>query len=599
MIAKMDLSNRKVFIAGGSGLLGLALAAKLETLGADYCASYFTHPPPANLSRYRHYDLTRMGDCLEALSGVTDLLMCAGVTFGIKMIRENPSALIIPNLEITANLLEAARLCRVERVVFVSSGTVYQEIERPIREDDLDLNVPPCGLYTAVGNVNRYLEGLCRFYFEKYGIKIGIVRPSNIYGVHDHFEENRSHVLPALIRRALNKENPFKIWGGGKDVRDFIYVDDAADAILRVLDNYCVCDPLNLGSGSGVRICDAAQIILEVCGHRVEPIYDASAPTSVPYRVLDVSKLETVLGPLARTPLEEGIRKTVEWYHAFAEKRPREAPVEGPKESARFHISGIHSGFGKFLHEELGGEGFGRGDGEQVISRWRNENAEVIIHCAFNPARNVSSGNLGVYLNDNVELTRNLCAIPHRKFIYISSVDVYGAGPELHREDELIFPDRLKSIYAMTKLMAESIVRERCPNHLILRCSALLGRYARRSNFKILMEDPKPVLTLTENSVFNYVLQKDLAEFIRFAVERDLTGIYNIVSSENTTIGEVARQLKKDVRFGDYFYDTGRISNEKAAGVFPLFAKTSLAVVAEFSAASAASLSGAGRREGK
>jgi GDP-L-fucose synthase len=575
---EINLKGRRIFVAGGSGLLGFNMVLKLQELGADYRASYLVHPPASCLDHFERFDLTKSDDCLRATSGVTDMIMCAGVTSGAKRMKENPSAAILPNLEIGANLLEAAHLNKVERVVFVSSATVYQEMEKEIREDDLDLNVSPYSLYLGVGNVNRCLEQLCHFYSQKYGIKIGIVRPSNLYGPYDHFEEDRSHVLPALIRRAIAGEDPFRVWGSGLDVRDFIYVEDAVEGILRVLQNYCVCDPLNLGSGCGVNIRDAAQMVVSLCRHSVPLNFDANAPTAIPFRVLDMTKFTKMIGPLKQTSLKDGLQKTITWYRQSL-KAQTVIPV---KARPAFTISGVHSGLGKYLHQQFGGEGFGRQNSKEILARLASEGADVILHCAFNSSRDVSDRNLQQYYEDNVLLTEKLAAIPHRKFIYFSTIDVYPLDGRIHREDDEIFVNQARGIYGTMKLTAESIVRKSCPNYLILRCSAFLGEFARMINFRTLLEQDNPALTLTPQSSFNYLLHSDMSDFIRYCVEQDLHGIYNCVSKGNILISEVAELLKKDVRYGDYFYNTGLVSNDKIAAVYPAFRKTSREVALEF-----------------
>jgi GDP-L-fucose synthase len=148
-------------------------------------------------------------------------------------------------------------------------------------------------------------------------MKIGILRPTNIYGPFDKFDDEKSHVLPALIKRALKKENPFVVWGDGSAIRDFIYVDDFVEDLLNVLDNYCVGEPLNIGSGEETSVREAVAVILDVCGHPVVPQYDKTKPTAIPYRMLNLKKFESLFGKQPRTPFKEGIKKTVAWYKSL------------------------------------------------------------------------------------------------------------------------------------------------------------------------------------------------------------------------------------------------------------------------------------------
>lgn len=307
-------TGRNVLVAGGTGLVGTNLTHRLLTLGAHVRATYCSHKPVDMNGIYQRFDLTEFDDCLEATRDIDDVVICAAVTSGAKIMKEQPSSLILPNLKINAGLLEACRVNRVERVLLISSSTVYQEAAFPIREDQLDLNQQPYELYRGVAWMKRYLEQLAGFYAARYGMRIGIVRPSNIYGPHDKFDPETAHVLPALIRRAVEKETPYVVWGDGKAVRDFIYVEDLVGDLLDVLEHHCVGDPINLASGQALTIAEAVEVILDVCGHHVRPVYDPSKPDAIPYRRLDTTNFEQRLSRKARTPFREGIRRTVAWY---------------------------------------------------------------------------------------------------------------------------------------------------------------------------------------------------------------------------------------------------------------------------------------------
>ena len=236
--------------------------------------------------------------------------------------------------------------------------------------------------------------------------------------------------------------------------------------------------------------------------------------------------------------------------------------------------TGSKSGLGEYLYKELGGAGFDRG------SSRHNLTADVIVHCAFNSAKNVTSASLYSYLEDNLFLTKDLTLSPHKKFIFISSIEVYPADGEVHSEEEDIEINSVDNIYAASKLMAEAIVRENCPNYLILRCSALLGKHSRKNNLIKIIQDEKPDLTLSGESEFNYVLHSDVLEFIKKALKEDLQGIYNIASSENITLSEAAGG--KEVSFGEYAYATGKVDNSKASALLPSLKKSSKDKIEKF-----------------
>ena len=203
-------------------------------------------------------------------------------------------------------------------------------------------------------------------------------------------------------------------------------------------------------------------------------------------------------------------------------------------------VTGNKSGLGRYLYENLGGLGFDRDNFNRCIKEIRQKGSDVIIHCAFNPAKDIDTKLLYSYLYDNVLLTRELVSLLHKKFIFISTVEVYPKKNVIHTEKEGINVSLVGDLYAFTKLMSEVIIMNNCPNYLILRPSAFLGRYSRKNSLIKILDEESCSLTLTSNSRFNYVLHSDMLNFIQFAIKDDLKGIYNIASSKNISLSEVA-----------------------------------------------------------
>ena len=230
------------------------------------------------------------------------------------MMKENPTGNLLPNLQINAGLIEAAARNQVERVIFISSSTVYQEADYAIPEGDLDLNQKPFKLYEGVGSLNRYIESMMQFYHGSNRFKAGIVRPTAVYGPNDQFADGKSHIIPANIKRALRGEDPYVVWGDGTPVRDFIYVEDVVESILHVLTEHCNAEPINVGSGSPITITQAVHTILEVCGRRPAVTYDPTKPSSLPYRAVCTQRHDELFPEISRTTFKEGIEKTVHWY---------------------------------------------------------------------------------------------------------------------------------------------------------------------------------------------------------------------------------------------------------------------------------------------
>jgi nucleoside-diphosphate-sugar epimerase len=206
----------------------------------------------------------------------------------------------------------------------------------------------------------------------------------------------------------------------------------------------------------------------------------------------------------------------------------------------------------------------------------------VIIHCAFNASRDVSSETLPSYLNDNVVLTEQLIHIPHKQFIFMSSVDVYPAQNKEYSENEALDVRSATSMYAVTKLMSESLVLEKAQKPLVLRASALLGPYSRTNSLIRIIEQDPCTLTLAPESVMNYVRYSDVTDFITLAIDRGLEGIYNVTSLSNIALSEVVKLVGRPVHFGSFRYQVGKINNQKVRALCPLFNRSSSEIVQEF-----------------
>lgn len=248
----------------------------------------------------------------------------------------------------------------------------------------------------------------------------------------------------------------------------------------------------------------------------------------------------------------------------------------------RILITGAMSGLGRHIYETLGGIPWTRELMAEDRERIKRGGVDVIIHCAFNSRQAIDSDCLYDYLNDNVLLTKELTSIPHHKFIFISTVDVYPKRPGFHSENEIIDVNAVNGIYGLIKLMSEAVVKEHCSNHLILRCVTLLGKYSRKNSLIKMIEDSPCTLSLSGKSRFNYILHSDVSDFIQFAIKDDIYGTYNVSSSENIVLSKIADMLGKQINFGEYRYDVGDISNKKIVLIFPAFNKTSREVVKKF-----------------
>lgn len=314
----MDKS-KKILVAGGSGLVGMNTIKRLVKDGwTDIVATYNTTLPKNNIEgvNWIHVDLTKRDNCEYALKNVSYLLILAASTSGAATIKNSPLVHVTPNILINSQLLEAAHFGNVEKVIWLSSTTGYPEIDGETFEDDM-FKGEPYEKYFCVGWMKRYTEILMRTYAEKLPdshMSCIVLRPTNIYGPHDKFDPQKSHVLPALIKKVVDGMDPIEVWGDGKDVRDLIYVDDMIEAIMCALKSDIKYDTFNIGCGYGKNVDEILKIIMETNETFRKIVYDSSKPTMIKSRLVNIDKAKELLGFKAKTSLEDGIKKTIEWY---------------------------------------------------------------------------------------------------------------------------------------------------------------------------------------------------------------------------------------------------------------------------------------------
>jgi GDP-L-fucose synthase len=259
-------------------------------------------------------DLTRIDDCKQLMRNVRYVFHAAGGVASASVTDDYAMTSISENLLLTSRVLQAAWAMKIERFCFCSSSTCYPAVDYPVKEEEMWASEPHPS-YFGYAWMRRYLERLVEYVASKSSMKIAVLRPTAIYGRFDNFDVNTCHVIPALIRRSIEKENPFVVWGTGNEIRDILHVTDLAKACLLILEKYAVCDPVNIGYGSGVRIKDIVQLVLKCCGHeQAKVIFDPSKPTTLPVRLVDVSKAKQILNFKPQVTLENGLADTVDWY---------------------------------------------------------------------------------------------------------------------------------------------------------------------------------------------------------------------------------------------------------------------------------------------
>jgi len=317
----MFFQSRLSLVTGGTGFIGTHLAQALLNAGGRVRLAIHERAPIISDSGVEtvHGDLTDPQDCLKAMQGVQLVFHAAGAVSGVGGSSEDAMAAIVKNLNLTAQVLHAAWAAKVERILIFSSSTVYPATDHPIREDELG-EQPPHPSYLGYGRMRRYFEHLAEFVASHSAVKVALVRPTAVYGPYDDFDPRRSHVIPALVRRAVEKADPFEVWGSGSEMRDFLHVEDFARGCLLAIEKHTTCDPINIGYGSAISIRQVVETILKAAGHDVSPRFDASKPTTIPIRTVDISKARRILGFEPQIPIEAGLSDLVRWYAAGTAK---------------------------------------------------------------------------------------------------------------------------------------------------------------------------------------------------------------------------------------------------------------------------------------
>lgn len=299
----------KIYIAGHRGLVGGAIKQKLEQM--QYTNLVCRTSGELDLRNQRAVETFFQQEKPEYI------FLAAAKVGGILTNHTYPAEFIYNNLMIQSNIIDAAHRHGVKKLLFLGSNCIYPKYApQPLREEYLLTGtLEPTNEPYAVAKIAGIK--LCQAYHRQYGTGFISVMPPNLYGPHDHFDEERGHVLPALLGKfheAKVQQRPtVTVWGSGTPKREFLHVDDLADACIYLMQHYHDSEIVNIGSGQELTIAELAQLIKEVVGYQGEIIFDPSKPDGTPRKLLDITKL-TDLGWQAKIPLREGIASTYQWY---------------------------------------------------------------------------------------------------------------------------------------------------------------------------------------------------------------------------------------------------------------------------------------------
>ncbi len=299
----------KIYVAGHTGLVGSAITRTLQKNGYHNLL----------LKEIQELDLRNQ----QAVNSFFEnekpqyVILAAAKVGGIQANNSFPAEFIYDNMMIAFNVVHSAYLNKVDKLLFLGSSCIYPKLApQPIKEEYLLTNsLEPTNEAYAIAKISG-LE-LCKFYRRQYGCDFISAMPTNLYGINDNFDLNSSHVLPAMIRKfhEAKKENRPEVvlWGTGKPMREFLYVDDLADALLHLLLHYSEEIHVNIGTGEDLTIHELAEIIKEIVDYKGKIVYDASKPDGTPRKLLDVTRLHQS-GWKHKTSLREGIKNVYEWY---------------------------------------------------------------------------------------------------------------------------------------------------------------------------------------------------------------------------------------------------------------------------------------------
>jgi len=310
MTSQFEISGKSIFVAGHQGLVGRAVVRRLRDEGAKLIA--------ASRTELDLRDQTATKRFLKEMS--PDAVIVAAATVGGILANSTyPVEFLNDNLLIESNLISGAHEAGIDRLLFLGSSCIYpREAPQPMHEDAL-LTGPlePTNQWYAVAKIAGIM--LCRAYRAQHGRSYIAAMPTNLYGPGDNFDLNTSHVIPALMRKidTAKREgrSSVEIWGTGEPLREFLHVDDLADALVFLLKTYDDAEHINVGAGQEVTIAELASLLADVIGYKGDLIYETSKPDGTPRKALDCSRL-TCLGWKPNYDLRTGLKQTYDWYQA-------------------------------------------------------------------------------------------------------------------------------------------------------------------------------------------------------------------------------------------------------------------------------------------
>lgn len=316
-------NGRHVVVTGASGFIGSHVTELLVAKGAKVTATTPLVHPRANSLNLQSVsekvaivpsELTRLENCLQVCHNQEVVINAAHVDGSVAFKRARPAHIFRRNMLITLNMLEAALRSKVDRFLVMSSTEVYApDAPIPTRESE-GLSGLPARLTDGYTWSKRMSELAAEFFAREYGLKVAIARPGSTYGPRDDFDERRGRVIPMLIKKVCGGDESVTIWGTGEQRRSFLYVEDLARGLLDLVEKHPQCDPINFSSDEQITIRGLAELIVRLSGRSVRILCDPDKPSGPMDRTADNTKAKQILDFRETTPLETGLRRTIDMY---------------------------------------------------------------------------------------------------------------------------------------------------------------------------------------------------------------------------------------------------------------------------------------------
>lgn len=325
------MSRPKILICGATGFIGRNLTEHFAAAGgAEVHAVRLTRPEYACPGvTWHHADLRNADVVADLLRGFDIVIQAAATTSGARDIVTRPYIHTTDNAVMNSLLLRAAYEARVKHFIFFSCSVMYPSSPKPLKEGDWHPGMPMAPQYFASGWSKLYIEKMCEFYASLGVTRHTVIRHSNIYGPHDKFDLERSHVFGATVTKVMTARDTVDVWGAGEEARDFLYVGDLVDCVARIIERQDGKFALyNVGCGTAVSVKDVVAKIIAASGKHLVVRHDLSKPTIKTSLCLDSAKAAQELGWTPRTTLDDGIRLTLDWWRQNVAKSPQPAVAQ-------------------------------------------------------------------------------------------------------------------------------------------------------------------------------------------------------------------------------------------------------------------------------